>query len=61
MYLVAINLWNSTHDDYYDFEYSGVEYTTREEAEEELAQAKIKEADNDSVESIYISEVLNDY
>ena len=57
MYLVAINLWNNTRDDYYDFEYSGVEHTAREEAEAELAQAKIKEADNDSVESIYIREV----
>ena len=57
MYLVAINLWNSTHDDYYDFEYSGVEYITREEAEVELAQAKEREKDNDLVESIYIREV----
>jgi methylmalonyl-CoA mutase N-terminal domain/subunit len=57
MFIVGINLWTSDHEDYYDFEYSGVEHSTREEAEEELAEAKIREADNDSVESIYIREV----
>ena len=57
MYLVAINLWNSTRDDLYDFEYSGVEHTTREEAEVELETAKEREKDNDLVESIFIREV----
>ena len=57
MYLVAINLWNNTRDDYYDFEYSGVEHATREEAEAELEQAKEREKDNDLVESIFIREV----
>jgi hypothetical protein len=57
MFIVAINLWTSDHEDYYDFEYSGIEHSTREEAEEELAEVKIREADNDSVESIYIREV----
>lgn len=57
MYLVAINLWNNTRDDYYDFEYSGIEHTTREDAEAELEQAKIENAFNDSVESIFIREV----
>lgn len=57
MFIVAINLWNNTRDDYYDFEYSGIEYTTREEAEKELEQAKVENAFNDSVESIYIVEV----
>ena len=57
MFIVAINLWNNTRDDYYDFEYSGTEHTTREDAEKELEQAKIENAFNDSVESIYIREV----
>lgn len=57
MYLVAINLWNNTRDDYYDFEYSGVEHTTREDAEAELEQAKVENAFNDNVKSIYIVEV----
>lgn len=57
MFIVAINLWNNTRDDYYDFEYSGIEYATRKEAEKELEQAKIENAFNDSVESIYIREV----
>ena len=57
MFIVAINLWNNTRDDYYDFEYSGIEYTTREEAEKELRQARVENAFNDSVESIYIREV----
>ena len=57
MYIVAINLWNNTRDDYYDFEYSGIEYTTREEAEKELKQAQVENAFNDRVESIYIREV----
>lgn len=57
MFIVMIDLWNNTRDDYYDFEYSGIEYTTREEAEKELEQAKVENAFNDSVESIYIVEV----
>lgn len=57
MFIVAINLWTSDHEDYYDFEYSGIEHTTREDAEKELEQAKIENAFNDSVESIYIVEV----
>lgn len=57
MFIVMIDLWNNTRDDYYDFEYSGVEHSTREEAEEELRQAQLENAFNDSVESIYIREV----
>ena len=57
MFIVAINLWTSDHEDYYDFEYSGIEYSTREEAEKELEQAKVENAFNDSVESIFIREV----
>jgi hypothetical protein len=57
MFIVMIDLWNNTRDDYYDFEYSGIEYTTREEAEKELEQAKVENAFNDSVESIFIREV----
>ena len=57
MFIVIINLWNNTRDDYYDFEYSGIEHTTREEDEKELEQAKVENAFNDSVESIYIREV----
>lgn len=57
MFMVKIDLWNSTHDDYYDAEYSGVEYATREEAEKELELAKVENAFNDDVESIYIMEV----
>lgn len=57
MFMVMVDLWNNTRDDYYDFEYSGIKYTTREEAEKELEQAKIENAFNDSVESIYIREV----
>lgn len=57
MFIVAINLWTVDHEDYYDFEYSGIKHTTREEAEKELEQAKIENAFNDSVESIYIREV----
>lgn len=57
MFIVVINLWTVDHEDYYDFEYSGIEYTTREEVEKELEQAKVENAFNDSVESIYIREV----
>lgn len=57
MFIVMIDLWNNTRDDYYDFEYSGIEYATREEAEKELEQAKVENAFNDSVEGIYIVEV----
>lgn len=57
MFIVIVNLWNNTRDDYYDFEYSGIEYTTREEAEKELEQAKVENAFNDSVENIFIREV----
>ena len=57
MFIVCINLWNNIHDDYYDFEYSGTEYTTREEAEEELQLAKWETANNMDVESVYIREV----
>lgn len=56
MFMVMVDLWNSTHDDYYDFEYSGVEHSTREDAEKELRQAKVENAFNDYVESIYIRE-----
>ena len=57
MFIVIINLWNNIRDDCYDFEYSGVEYATREDAEKELEQAKVENAFNDSVESIFIIEV----
>lgn len=57
MFIVMVDLWTTNHEDYYDFEYSGIEHTTREEAEKELEQAKIENAFNDRVESIYISEV----
>ena len=57
MFIVGINLWTSDHEDYYDFEYSGVEHPTREEAEEELKLAKWETANNSDVESIYIREV----
>jgi hypothetical protein len=57
MFIVAINLWTTDHEDYYDFEYSGIEHSTREDAEKELEQAKVENAFNDSVESIFIREV----
>lgn len=57
MFMVMVNLWNGTRDDYYDFEYSGIEHSTREEAEKELRQARVENAFNDYVESIYIREV----
>ena len=57
MFIVMIDLWNNLHDDYYDFEYSGPEYSTREEAEEELQLAKWETANNSDVESVYIREV----
>lgn len=57
MFIVMVDLWTTNHEDYYDFEYSGIEHTTREEAEKELEQAKVENAFNDSVESIYIREV----
>lgn len=57
MFMVAINLWTADHEDYYDFEYSGVEHSTREETEEELKLAKWETANNTDVESIYIREV----
>ena len=57
MFMVAINLWTADHEDYYDFEYSGIEYATREDVEKELEQAKIENAFNDNVESIYIVEI----
>ena len=56
MFMVMIDLWNNIHDDCYDFEYSGIEHTTREEAEKELAQAQVEMAFRDDVESIYIVE-----
>lgn len=56
-YIVMIDLWNNIHDDYYDFEYSGIEHTTREEAEEELKLAKWETANNIDVESVYIREL----
>lgn len=57
MFIVIANLWNGARDDCYDFEYSGVEHSTREEAEEELKLAKWETANNADVESIYIREV----
>jgi hypothetical protein len=57
MFIVGINLWTSDHEDYYDFEYSGIEHSTREEAEEELKYAKWETANNADVESVYIREV----
>lgn len=57
MFIVAINLWTSDHEDYYDFEYSGIEHSTREDAKKELRQAKVENAFNDYVESIFIREV----
>ena len=57
MFIVMINLWNGTGDDYYDFEYSGTEWNTREEAEIELEEAKIEAKDDYTVESVYIREV----
>ena len=57
MFIVMIILWDSSFYDTYDFEYSGIEHTTREDAEKELEQAKIENAFNDSVESIFIREV----
>lgn len=42
MFTVKINTWNSSFNDTYDFEYSGIEHTTREEAEKELAEAEKK-------------------
>ena len=57
MFIVVINLWTSDHEEYYDFEYSGVEHSTREEAEAELKLAKWETANNADVESIYVVEV----
>ena len=60
MFIVAINLWTSDHEDYYDFEYSGVEHATREEAETELAEAKnfVEVVPHGmDVKSVYIREV----
>ena len=57
MFMVKINTWNNIFDDTYDFEYSGIEYETREEAEKELQKAIRENGGNFYVESIYIVEV----
>lgn len=57
MFMVKINTWNSSFDDTYDFEYSGIEHTTREEAEKELQKVIRENGGNFYVESIYIVEV----
>ena len=57
MFIVMIILWDSSFYDTYDFEYSGIEHTTREEAEKELAKAE-KETEHDPmVKMVYIVEV----
>lgn len=60
MFIVMIDMWNGTHDDYYDAEYSGVRHTTRSEAETELAEAKTfveVMPHGMDVKSVYIKEV----
>ena len=60
MFIVMIDLWNNTHDDYYDGEYSGVKHATRSEAETELAETKnfVEVVPHGmDVRSVYIREV----
>ena len=42
MFIVKVDMWNTDFSDIYNFEYSGIEHTTREEAEKELAEAEKK-------------------
>ena len=57
MFMVKVDMWNNCYEDTYDCEYSGIEHTTREEAEKELAKAKEATKDDKYIESIYIVEV----
>lgn len=57
MFIVKVDLWTTDHEDYYDFEYSGIEYATREEAEIELAEVENKTKDDEMVRGVYIVEV----
>ena len=57
MFIVIVNLWNNAKDDYYDFEYSGVEYATREEAEIEYNEALPRLREDPTFKSAYIVEV----
>lgn len=40
MYKVIVNAWTADENDYIDGEYSGTVYATREEAEQELEEAR---------------------
>jgi hypothetical protein len=57
MFIVMIDLWNNTRDDYYDFEYSGIEWKTREEAEAEYDEALPKLREDPTFKTAYIREV----
>lgn len=56
-YIVKVDMWTSDHEDYYDFEYSGVEHSTREEAEEEYNKALPRLREDPTFKSAYIVEV----
>lgn len=57
MFIVMVDLWNNTHDDYYDFEYSGIEHATREEAEIEYNEALPRLRKDPTFKTAYIVEV----
>ena len=57
MFIVMVDLWNNTHDDYFDFEYSGLEWKTKEEAEIEYNNALPKLREDPTFKSAYIVEV----
>ena len=57
MFIVKVDLWTTDHEDYYDFELSGIEHTTREEAEIEYNEALPRLREDPTFKSAYIVEV----
>ena len=57
MFMVAVDLWTTDHEDYYDFELSGIEHSTREEAEIEYNEALPRLREDPTFKTAYIVEV----
>lgn len=59
-YIVMVALWTQDYYDIYDFEFSGIRYDSKEDAEKELKKALDQDGSDTLFDSAWIKEVEND-
>lgn len=59
MFKVMISQWFNDYEDIFTGEYSGIEHSTIEAANEELVEAKLHEVDNEVLYSLFVKETCN--